>query len=147
MIMFINYWILTSDQEEQLRYESLKLEIFRYVIITLTCIGVFRIYIWLRYIALRIYLELKTFKAFHKENSRKIPVDVKKAHKNVAFTNNSNNMASERFVDFKNMKIPDSPSPESIMGIAAAAATAATVFMDKKRNSEWEGRCEKCCKC
>ena len=38
-------------------------------------------------------------------------------------------------VDFnlKNAKIPEIPSPESIMGVAAAAATAATVFMDKKR--------------
>jgi len=51
----------------------------------------------------------------------------------------------ENFLDFKNMRIPDHPSPESIMGIAAAAATAASVFLQKKRKDSNNNLCTRCC--
>ena len=50
----------------------------------------------------------------------------------------------EIFADELNNNEPcvlESPSPDSIAGVAAAAATAATVFMDKRRSK----CCGKCC--
>lgn len=166
--MFRAYLLLNSEQEELLKYESFKLQMFNYSVVFFSCIGVCKTCTWIyEYITYfyRVYytaeqqlVEDNIFKlqksvqkqtrskpetasAFKAEESK--PGTSKR--KNKLHSTQEENVTHEECygncvngmptVDFnlENAKIPDTPSPESIMGVAAAAATAATVFMDKKR--------------
>jgi hypothetical protein len=54
--MFKSYLLINSEQEELIKYESIKLEVFRYTVLFLTFIGSIRIFTWLKYFSYKIYL-------------------------------------------------------------------------------------------
>ena len=165
--MFRSYVLLNAEQEELLKYESFKLEVFKYIIIFLSCTGSIKIISWIRFILCKfnqIHRQgrlrsksdkvVKNSKPSKKRNSpiehevlAEILEDDKPGtsrQKDIVnqYQYNSDLMQTspEQPIDLSYARIPESPSPESIMGVAAAAATAATVFMDNKR----EKYCRRC---
>jgi hypothetical protein len=157
--MFRAYLLLNSEQEELLKYESFKLQLFNYLVVFFSCIGVCKTCSWIydysTYFYRTYYIgeaETKGDSSIQRTITRKVsnvceansfrPEQLNAAKRKIRIFDESQHAGNDENVrnknsnnefNMENAKIPDTPSPESIMGVAAAAATAATVFMDKKR--------------
>ena len=152
--MFKGYLLINPRQEEQIKYEAFKLELFRYVVIFFSFIGVVKLFSWLRYFLNYMY---RNMVKVTRTRESSISGHVAKKKLQTGYTGNQQdrmrqefyqqNLKSDSEEDFKKFKAKQTmmtstpTSPDSIAGVAAAAATAAAVFMDKKR----EKCCGKCC--
>ncbi len=151
--MFKGYLLINPRQEEQIKYEAFKLELFRYFVIFFSFIGAVKVFSWLRHFL--NYMNRNMSKVTRTRESNMTGHVTRKKTQTGYGSNqqdrtrqefNQQNFKSDTEDDFKTFKAKQAmtstpASPDSIAGVAAAAATAATVFMDKKR----EKCCGKCC--
>lgn len=151
--MLRSYLLINSDQEELLKYESFKLEVFRYIVLFLSSLGTFKLCTWLSFLyktALKNYHKSKIqLNSSRRNHETKQDYLDEECFKPELFNKQQKNQTIpiDNVLDLNNVKVSSKPSPESIMGIAAAAATAASVFMTKKRENskQRDGCCGKCC--
>jgi len=148
-IMLRNYLLISSHTDDHLKYEALKFELLKSIVILLSCIGIYRIFLWLQCVTIYIHGQIWSNSSLEniirKRKSTRIKRNVHINHERDLDEDDAAVTDPERILDFRSMRIPNSPSPESIMGIAAAAATAASVFIEKKRDKERDEKlCAKC---
>ena len=132
--MLRSYLLINSEQEELLKYESFKLEVFRYIVLFLSSLGTFKLCTWLSFLYKIAYKKYQN----HRLESN--------TSRQSCITENCFKPPELLTKQQTSDELSNKPSPESIMGIATAAATAASVFMTKKRVSKQRDVCcGKCC--
>ena len=152
--MFYNYIIVNPNRN--LSHEAIIINIVKFITIKLFVLGVYKLFFWLKLLfhsfskhknqkeikqPIKKRIQPKRNAAAKKNNEKKLDVQ-EEEEENQILTNIKNDFNSFNYKTDAN-NVESSSSLESMLGVATAAATAASIFIDKKRNKA--NLCGKCC--